>query len=106
MTAESAAETLGESERLEVSAVLFRSGRLLNAGKRVAIVERELIGGECAYWACIPSKTLLRAPEAKAEAARAAGAATRRWTGRSCATITTISTTPPGSAATSSPGPR
>jgi pyruvate/2-oxoglutarate dehydrogenase complex dihydrolipoamide dehydrogenase (E3) component len=52
------------------------AGRLLAAGKRVAIIERELIGGECAYWACIPSKTLLRAPEAKAEAARAAGVAT------------------------------
>jgi pyruvate/2-oxoglutarate dehydrogenase complex dihydrolipoamide dehydrogenase (E3) component len=52
------------------------AGRLLDAGKRVAIVERELIGGECAYWACIPSKTLLRAPEARAEAARAAGVAT------------------------------
>ncbi len=52
------------------------AGRLLDAGKRVAIVERELIGGECAYWACIPSKTLLRSPEARAEAARAAGVAT------------------------------
>jgi pyruvate/2-oxoglutarate dehydrogenase complex dihydrolipoamide dehydrogenase (E3) component len=52
------------------------AGRLLDAGRRVAVVERELIGGECAYWACIPSKTLLRAPEARAEAARAAGAAT------------------------------
>ncbi len=52
------------------------AGRLLAAGKRVAVVERELIGGECAYWACIPSKTLLRAPEARAEAARAAGVAT------------------------------
>src|SRR6266700_2563861 len=50
--------------------------RLLQAGKRVAVVERELIGGECAYWACIPSKTLLRAPEARAEASRAAGVAT------------------------------
>ncbi|PLS82825.1 MAG: pyridine nucleotide-disulfide oxidoreductase, partial [Actinobacteria bacterium] len=38
------------------------AGRLLKGGKRVAIVERELIGGECAYWACIPSKTLLRPP--------------------------------------------
>jgi pyruvate/2-oxoglutarate dehydrogenase complex dihydrolipoamide dehydrogenase (E3) component len=52
------------------------AGRLLDAGRRVAVVERELIGGECAYWACIPSKTLLRAPEAKAEAGRAAGVAT------------------------------
>jgi dihydrolipoamide dehydrogenase len=50
--------------------------RLLKAGRRVAVIERELIGGECAYWACIPSKTLLRAPEARAEASRAAGLAT------------------------------
>ena len=49
--------------------------RLLEAGKRVAVIERELIGGECAYWACIPSKTLLRAPEARAEAGRVAGLA-------------------------------
>jgi dihydrolipoamide dehydrogenase len=47
--------------------------RLSAAGMRVALVERELVGGECAYWACIPSKTLLRAPEVRAEARRAAG---------------------------------
>ncbi len=51
------------------------AGRLLAAGKRVAVVERELIGGECAYWACIPSKTLLRPPEARSAAARSAGLA-------------------------------
>ena len=57
--------------------------RLLQAGRRVAVIERELIGGECAYWACIPSKTLLRGPEARAEASRAAGVATPalEWAG-------------------------
>ncbi len=52
------------------------AGRLMAAGKRVAVIERELIGGECGYWACIPSKTLLRPPEARSEATRAAGLGT------------------------------
>lgn len=52
------------------------AGRLLKAGKKIAIVEKELIGGECAYWACIPSKTLLRPPEVKSEARRAFGTST------------------------------
>lgn len=47
--------------------------RLLAAGKRVAVIERELIGGECGYWACIPSKTLLRPAEARGGVDRAAG---------------------------------
>jgi pyruvate/2-oxoglutarate dehydrogenase complex dihydrolipoamide dehydrogenase (E3) component len=50
------------------------ASQLLKGGKRVAVIERELIGGECAYWACIPSKTLLRPPEAKVGVARAEGA--------------------------------
>ena len=49
------------------------AARLPNQGLRVALVERELLGGECAYWACIPSKTLLRPPEVRAEARRAFG---------------------------------
>jgi len=44
---------------------------LADGGLRVAIVERELLGGECSYWACIPSKTLLRPGEAVAAASRA-----------------------------------
>ncbi|MDP9479277.1 MAG: NAD(P)/FAD-dependent oxidoreductase [Actinomycetota bacterium] len=52
------------------------AGKLLASGKKVAVVERELIGGECGYWACIPSKTLLRPPEARAGAQRAAGTRT------------------------------
>jgi pyruvate/2-oxoglutarate dehydrogenase complex dihydrolipoamide dehydrogenase (E3) component len=36
------------------------AGELADGGLRVAIVERQLVGGECCYWACIPSKTLLR----------------------------------------------
>jgi len=34
------------------------AGRLADGGLRVAIIERELVGGECSYWGCIPSKTL------------------------------------------------
>jgi dihydrolipoamide dehydrogenase len=49
------------------------ASRLPKLGLRTALIERELVGGECAYWACIPSKTLLRPPEARAEARHAAG---------------------------------
>jgi pyruvate/2-oxoglutarate dehydrogenase complex dihydrolipoamide dehydrogenase (E3) component len=49
---------------------------LAEGGLRVAVVERELVGGECSYWACIPSKTLLRPGEAVHQANEVAASAT------------------------------
>jgi pyruvate/2-oxoglutarate dehydrogenase complex dihydrolipoamide dehydrogenase (E3) component len=51
------------------------AGRAAGHGLSVAIVERELVGGECSYWGCIPSKTLLRPGDLVAAARRAPGAA-------------------------------
>src|SRR5215211_2974957 len=51
------------------------AARLAEGGVRVAVVERELVGGECSYWACIPSKTLLRPGEAVRAAREAAASA-------------------------------
>jgi dihydrolipoamide dehydrogenase len=51
------------------------AGELADGGLRVALVERELVGGECSYWACIPSKTLLRPGEAVHAANEAAATA-------------------------------
>src|SRR3954463_28652 len=51
------------------------AGALAEGGLRVAVVERELVGGECSYWACIPSKTLLRPGEAGQASRDAAGTA-------------------------------
>ncbi|HEY6730030.1 MAG TPA: FAD-dependent oxidoreductase [Solirubrobacterales bacterium] len=52
------------------------AGRLADAGWRVAIVERDLIGGECSYYACMPSKALLRPADLLGEAKRVPGVPT------------------------------
>jgi len=51
------------------------AGALADGGLRVAVVERALVGGECSYWACIPSKALLRPGEAVQGAREAAASA-------------------------------
>jgi pyruvate/2-oxoglutarate dehydrogenase complex dihydrolipoamide dehydrogenase (E3) component len=51
------------------------AGRCADGGLTVAIVERELVGGECSYWGCIPSKTLIRPGDVLAAARRVPGAA-------------------------------
>ena len=49
---------------------------LAKAGQRLALIEQELIGGECSNWGCIPSKTLLRPPDIQGQSERAAGVST------------------------------
>src|SRR5687768_6058300 len=58
------------------------AGGLQDSGLTLAVVERELVGGECPYWGCVPSKTLLRSGETLREADRARLLAASRvdWT--------------------------
>jgi pyruvate/2-oxoglutarate dehydrogenase complex dihydrolipoamide dehydrogenase (E3) component len=58
------------------------AGELKGSGLTLAVVERELVGGECPYWGCIPSKTLLRSAETLDEAgdARSLAASRVEWT--------------------------
>jgi pyruvate/2-oxoglutarate dehydrogenase complex dihydrolipoamide dehydrogenase (E3) component len=58
------------------------AGGLRDSGLTLAVVEREMVGGECPYWGCVPSKTLLRSSETLTEAGRARVLAASRveWT--------------------------
>ena len=54
------------------------AGGLKESGLTLAVIERELVGGECPYWGCVPSKTLLRSGETLTEADRARAIAASR----------------------------
>lgn len=67
---------MAEPERVDVVVVGLGVGgeevatRLAEAGLRVVGVERDLVGGECPYWGCVPTKMMIRAANALAEARR------------------------------------
>ncbi|MGW2115024.1 dihydrolipoyl dehydrogenase family protein [Streptomyces zhihengii] len=71
------------TEAVEYDVVVLGAGpvgenvadRTRAAGLSTAVVESELIGGECSYWACVPSKALLRPALARADARRVPGLA-------------------------------
>jgi pyruvate/2-oxoglutarate dehydrogenase complex dihydrolipoamide dehydrogenase (E3) component len=91
------------------------AGRLAEAGLNVVGIEAELLGGECPYWGCIPSKMMVRAAELLAEGRRIPGMAgtstvtpaasvrkpltrgtTRwRWTASSARAVTSYGVGPP-----------
>ena len=76
-----AASVGGMSERYDVVVIgagpagEVAAGRLAKAGLDVAIVERHLVAGECSFYACMPSKALLRPGHLLAEARRVPGVA-------------------------------
>lgn len=73
---------LQENSAKEYDVIVIGSGpsgrtvslRSIKNGLSVALIEDELVGGDCHYWACIPSKALLRPPEALSESQRVGGA--------------------------------